>query len=62
MNATTILGIASIVVAFVLFTASFYLAVRGRKRSAIVLGAVAFLFMTLIPVALALFVAVPNPS
>ena len=30
MNATTILGIASIVVAFVLFTASFYLAVRGR--------------------------------
>lgn len=62
MTAPTILGIASIVVAFALFSASFYMAVKGRKRTAIVLGAVAFVFMTLIPVSLALFFAVPNPT
>lgn len=61
MNATTILGIASIVVAFVLFSVSFYLAVKGRKQASIGFGAAAFLFMTIIPVSLALFSAVPNP-
>ena len=61
MNATTMLGIASIVVAFFLFSASFYCAVKGRKRASIGFGLVAFLFMTVIPVSLALFSAVPNP-
>ena len=62
MNATTILGIASVVVAFFLFSASFYCAVKGRKRTSISFGLVAFLFMTVIPVSLALFSAVPNPQ
>ena len=61
MNATTILGIASIVVAFFLFCASFCFAVKGRKQASISFGLVAFLFMTVIPVSLALFSAVPNP-
>lgn len=61
MNATTILGIASIVVAFALFSSSFYMAVQGRKRASIGFGAAAFIFMTVIPVSLALFAAVPNP-
>lgn len=62
MGATTIAGIVSIFVAFALFLASFYLAAQGKKRAAIGFGAVAFLFMTIIPVSLALFGAVPNPS
>ncbi|MBA1836624.1 hypothetical protein GC584_04105 [Corynebacterium sp. zg912] len=61
MNATTILGIASIVVAFVLFSTSFYMAVKGRKQASIGFGLTAFVFMTVIPVSLALFAAVPNP-
>lgn len=61
MNATTVLGIASIVVAFVLFSTSFYMAVKGRKRASIGFGLTAFVFMTIIPVSLALFAAVPNP-
>ncbi len=61
MNATTILGIVSIVVAFVLFSTSFYMAVKGRKRASIGFGLTAFIFMTVIPVSLALFAAVPNP-
>lgn len=61
MNATTVLGIASIVVAFVLFSTSFYMAVKGRKRASIGFGLTAFVFMTVIPVSLALFAAVPNP-
>lgn len=61
VSTTTILGIASIVVAFFLFTASFYCAVKGRKRASIGFGAAAFIFMTVIPVSLALFSAVPNP-
>ena len=48
--------------AFALFMASFYMAVKKRKREAIILGATAFAFMTVIPVSLALFGAVPNPS
>ena len=62
MNATTMLGIASIVVAFVLFSTSFYMAVKGRKRASIGFGLTAFVFMTVIPVSLALFAAVPNPT
>ena len=57
----TILGIASIVVAFALFSSSFYMAVKGRKRASIGFGLTAFVFMTVIPVSLALFAAVPNP-
>ena len=60
-DSTTTLGIASIVVAFFLFSASFYFAVKGRKRTSISFGLIAFLFMTVIPVSLALFSAVPNP-
>jgi len=48
-------------VAFFLFSASFYCAVKGRKRASVSLGLIAFLFMTVIPVSLALFSAVPNP-
>ena len=61
MNATTILGMVSIVVAFALFSSSFYMAVKGRKRASIGFGLTAFVFMTVIPVSLALFSAVPNP-
>lgn len=62
MTAGTIAGIISIFIAFALFSGSFYATVKGSKRLAIVLGAVAFVFMTIIPVSLALFVAVPNPT
>lgn len=62
MGATTVAGIASIFIAFALFITSFYMATKQNKRAAIILGVVAFLFMTLIPVGLALFGAVPNPS
>ena len=62
IGTTTLLGIASIFVAFALFMASIYYALKKRKREAIILGVVAFLFMTVIPVSLALFGAVPNPS
>ena len=61
MSTPTILGIASIVVAFALFSSSFYMAVQGRKRASIGFGLTAFVFMTVIPVSLALFAAVPNP-
>lgn len=62
MNATVMFGIASILVAFCLFATSFYMTTKGRKKPAIVFGVVAFLFMTIIPVSLALFGAVPNPT
>ncbi len=55
-------GIASILVAFCLFASSFYMATKGRTKPAIIFGIVAFLFMTVIPVSLALFGAVPNPT
>ena len=58
----TIVGIVSIAIAFVLFSGSFYATTKGRKNLAIGLGVAAFLFMTIIPVSLALFVAVPNPT
>ena len=61
VSTTTILGIASIVVAFALFGVSFTMAVQGRMRASIGFGAAAFIFMTVIPVSLALFFAVPNP-
>lgn len=62
MTAGTIAGIISIFIAFALFSCSFYAATKGNKRLALILGAVAFLFMTVIPVSLAVFVAVPNPT
>ncbi|OEY04761.1 hypothetical protein [Corynebacterium sp. Marseille-P4321] len=62
MTAGTVAGIISIVIAFALFSGAFFATMRGKKRLAIGLGVTAFLFMTLIPVSLALFVAVPNPT
>lgn len=62
MNAIVMFGIASILAAFCLFATSFYLTTKGRTKPAIVFGIVAFLFMTMIPVSLALFGAVSNPT
>lgn len=62
MGTATILGIASIFIGFALFAASFISATKGLKRQAIGFGVAAFLFITLIPVSLALLVAVPNPT
>lgn len=62
MTTATVLGIVSILIAFALFGASFYMATKDRKKESIIYGAVAFVFMTIIPVSLALFVAVPNPT
>lgn len=62
MGAATVLGIASIFIGFALFAASFFAATKGLKQRAIGFGVAAFLFITLIPVSLALFVAVPNPT
>lgn len=62
MTAGVVAGIVSIVVAFLLFAGAYFATMRGRKPLAIGLGLTAFVFMTVIPVALALFVAVPNPT
>lgn len=62
MNAIVMFGIVSILVAFCLFATSFYMVTKGRTKPAIIFGIVAFLFMTMIPVSLALFGAVPNPT
>lgn len=62
MTTATVLGIVSILIAFALFSVSFYMATKRRKKESIIFGIVAFVFMTLIPVSLALFVAVPNPT
>ncbi|QYH19060.1 hypothetical protein JKI95_07175 [Corynebacterium aquatimens] len=62
MGTTTILGIASIFIGFALFAACFMATLKGRKQLAIGLGVAAFVFMTFVPVGLALFGAVPNPT
>lgn len=62
LNATTIAGIASILVAFALFMAAFYFTTKKRTKLAVGLGIAAFLFMTLIPVCLAVFGAAANPG
>lgn len=62
LNTTTIVGIVSILVAFALFMAAFYFTTKKRTTLAIALGIAAFLFMTLIPVCLAIFRAASNPG
>ena len=54
LNSTTIAGIVSIAVAFILFLGAFYFTTQKRTTLAITLGIAAFLFMTVIPV--------PSPS
>ncbi len=61
LNLTTILGIISIFISFILFGAAFYSVMKKRPwKVPITLGVLAFLFMTLIPVSLAIFFAVPE--
>lgn len=61
IGVTTLLGIASIVIGFGLIAGAFIAVMRERKRLAVGLGVLALVFITIIPVGLALFVAVPNP-
>ena len=61
IGATTLVGIASIFIGFVLIAAAFVAVMRERKGLAVVLGVAALVFITFIPVGLALFFAVPNP-
>lgn len=61
MGTTTILGICSIIVAFFLFTACFLTVMKKKPMALSVgLGLLAFIFMTFVPVFLAVFVAAPN--
>lgn len=61
MGATTILGICSIVLAFGLFVACYWTVVNNKPAALSVgLGLAAFIFMTFVPVFLAVFVAAPN--
>lgn len=63
MNTATVIGIASIVIGFVLIGVSFLAATRRRGTApAVGLGIAAFVFITVIPVILAVFVAAPNPG
>lgn len=62
LNATTIAGIVSILVAFALFMAAFYFTTKKRTTLAIGLGIAALIFMTLIPVCLAIFGAAAHPG
>lgn len=61
LTATTILGICSILVAFGLFTACYWTVVKNKPAAlSVALGLAAFIFMTFVPVFLAVFVAAPN--
>lgn len=61
LTATTILGICSIFIAFGLFTACYWTVVKNKPAALSVgLGLAAFIFMTFVPVFLAVFVAAPN--
>lgn len=62
LNATTIAGIASILVSFALFMGAFYATTKKHTKLAVSLGIAAFVFMTLIPVSLAVFGAAANPG
>ncbi|WP_235933507.1 hypothetical protein [Corynebacterium qintianiae] len=62
MSATT-LGIVSIVIGFVLIAVAFLAVAKWRRTPlAVGLGIAAFVFITVIPVFLAVFVAVPDPG
>lgn len=61
MGATTILGICSIGLAFLLFVGCYWTVVNDKPVALSVgLGLAAFIFMTFVPVFLAVFVAAPN--
>lgn len=61
MGITTILGICSIVLAFLLFVACYWTVVNNKPPALSVgLGLATFIFMTFVPVFLAVFVAAPN--
>lgn len=62
LNATTMAGILSILVSFGLFMGAFYSTTKKRTKLAVSLGIAAFVFMTLIPVSLAVFGAAANPG
>ncbi|MHA2790074.1 hypothetical protein ACXZ66_13210 [Corynebacterium sp. S7] len=63
LSLTTILGIISIFISFALFGTAFYLAMKKKSWKVWVpVIVIAFLFMTVIPVSLAVFVAVPEGS
>lgn len=62
MGTATILGICSIFIAFALFGACFWAVVKKKPVGlAVTLGILAFIFMTILPVSLAVFFAAPNP-
>lgn len=61
MGTATVLGICSIVLAFLLFTACYWTVVNKKPAALSVgLGLAAFIFMTFVPVFLAIFVVAPN--
>lgn len=63
MTVPTLLGIGSIVVGFAFIAAAFLAVTTCRRpRVAVGLGIAAFVFVTVIPVILAVFVVAPNPA
>ena len=62
MGTATVVGICSIAVGFLLITGAFWaMAKLQRPMLSLGLGVLAFVFITVIPVFLALFVAAPRP-
>jgi len=61
VTTSTIVGIVSIVIGFALIAASFLATTRRHNiPRALGLGIAAFIFITIIPVFIAVFIAVPN--
>ena len=61
MGAATIAGIGSIFLGFCLFGACYWSVVSKKPMAAsVALGALAFIFITFVPVFLAVFVAAPS--
>ena len=63
MGTATVVGIGSIAIGFCLIGAAFWaMAKMHRPVLALGFGLAAFLFITIIPVFLAVFVAAPGPA
>ncbi|MDK8306695.1 hypothetical protein QP866_10200 [Corynebacterium imitans] len=63
MGTATVVGIGSIAIGFCLIAAAFWaMAKMQRPMLALGFGIAAFVFITIIPVFLAVFVAAPGPS
>lgn len=63
MGTATVVGIGSIAIGFCLIGAAFWaMAKLKRPMLALGFGLAAFLFITIIPVFLAVFVAAPGPA